>query len=275
MPALLALMSSVMWGGADFLGGLTSRRLPSLAVYGLSQIAGLTVLVAFATARGGWAMNPAYWPWSIVSGLLGIVAMVTFYRALAMGPMGIVAPITALSVVVPVGFGLVRGESPSALQMLGILAAIAGVLLASGPELSSPESSRPLVLAALAALAFGCFYVTMAEGSKIDPLMTITGMRLTTVAVFAVILVKVRNIGGATRRDVVPLAAIGILDASAALLFAYATTMALLATTSVLGSLYPVVTAVLAAVVLRERLKAVQYVGVMIALSGVVMISSG
>lgn len=105
--------------------------------------------------------------------------------------------------------------------------------------------------------------------------MTITGMRLTTVAIFAVILVKVRSIGGATHRDVVPLAAIGILDASAALLFAYATTMALLATTSVLGSLYPVVTAALAAVVLRERLRAVQYVGVAVALSGVVMISTG
>jgi drug/metabolite transporter (DMT)-like permease len=176
---------------------------------------------------------------------------------------------------VPVAFGLLRGEIPSALQTLGILAAVVGILLASGPELSSPASSRPLVLAGLAALAFGCFYVTMAEGSEIDPLMTITGMRLTTVAIFAVVLVKVRTIGGATRRDVVPLAAIGILDALAALLFAYATTMALLATTSVLGSLYPVVTAVLAAVVLRERLKAVQYVGVVIALSGVVMISSG
>jgi drug/metabolite transporter (DMT)-like permease len=275
MPALLALMSSIMWGGADFLGGLTSRRLPSLAVYGLSQIAGLVVLMVVATTRGGWGADPGYWPWSIASGLLGIVAMVTFYRALALGPMGIVAPVTALSVVVPVGFGLVRGEVPSGMQTLGILAAIAGILLASGPELSSPASSRPLILAGLAALAFGCFYVAMAEGSRVDPLMTITGMRITAVAVFAVILVKVRTLGGAGRADIVPLAAIGILDASAALLFAYATTMALLATTSVLGSLYPVVTAVLAAVVLRERLRAVQYVGVVIALSGVVMISAG
>jgi drug/metabolite transporter (DMT)-like permease len=274
MAALLAVASSLMWGTADFLGGLVSRRLPALAVYGLSQAVGFIVLVTVATLLGRWGTAPGYWPWAIAASLLGLVGMVSFYSALAIGPMGIVSPLVALSVLVPVALALVRGESPSPLQVLGIIIAIVGILLASGPELGGAGSARPLLLAVVAALAFGGMYVTMAEGSARDPLMTMVGMRVTTVAVFAVILVAVRSVGGATRRDLLPLAVIGVFDASANVAFGYATTMGLLSTTSVLGNLYPVVTVVLAAVVLRERLRAVQYVGVAASLGGVLLLAA-
>ena len=200
--------------------------------------------------------------------------MISFYRALSIGPMGIVSPLVALSVLVPVAFALLRGEAPGSVQVLGIILAVVGILLASGPELSGAESARPLILAGVAAIAFGGMYITMAEGSKTDPLMTMTGMRVTTVVIFAVVLLWVHNLGGVQRRDLLPLAVIGIFDAAANVAFGIATTMGLLSTTSVLGSLYPVVTAILAAVFLHERLKAVQYAGVAAALAGVVMIST-
>lgn len=275
MAALLAVLSSLMWGTADFLGGSVSRRMPALAVYGLSQAVGFVALVTVATVTGAWGAPPGYWPWAIASSLLGLVGMLAFYSALSIGPMGIVSPLVALSVIVPVAFGLLVGEVPAALQILGILAAVIGILLASGPELSGAESARPLILAGIAAIAFGGMYVTMAKGSEVDALMTMTGMRVTTVVVFAGILLVARTFGGPTRRDILPLVVIGLFDAGANVAFGVATTMGLLSTTSVLGSLYPVVTAILAAVFLHERLRAVQYVGVAVAMTGVVLISAG
>ncbi|MHB1065881.1 MAG: EamA family transporter [Candidatus Nanopelagicales bacterium] len=274
MTALLAVMSSLMWGTADFVGGVTSRRLPALAVYGLSQGVGFVVLGAIATVSGGWSRDPGYWPWAIGASVLGLVAMVALYRALAIGPMGIVSPLVSVSVLVPVAVSLLRGEQPAPIQVLGIILAVVGILLASGPELSGAESARPLVLAGVAALGFGGMYVLMAEGSRHDAVMTMTGMRVTSVVIFAVVLIAVRSVGGAGRRDALPLVVIGIFDAGANVAFGVATTTGLLSTTSVLGSLYPVVTAILAAIFLRERLRAVQYAGVVAAIGGVLMIAS-
>lgn len=274
MAALLSILSSLMWGSADFLGGLTSRRIPALAVYGLSQVVGFILLVVAATVTGGWAVEPGYWPWAIGASVLGMIGMVAFYSALSIGPMGIVSPLVSLSVIVPVAFGLIRGEAPGSLQVLGIIAAVGGILLASGPELSGAESARPLLLALIATACFGGMYVLMAGGSAIDPLMTMTGMRVTTVIIVAAIALWTRTLGGAGRADIWPIVAIGVFDALANVLYGVATTMGLLATTSVLASLYPVVTAVLAAIVLRERLRAVQYVGVVVAITGVVLISA-
>jgi drug/metabolite transporter (DMT)-like permease len=275
VAALLALVSSLLWGTSDFLGGVTSRRLPPLAVYGLSQAVGFVLLIVVASITGGWSAEPGYWPWAIAASITGMVGVVAFYKALSIGPMGIVSPLVALSVIVPVAVGLLQGETPAPVQLLGIILAISGILLASGPELSGAESARPLIFGGIAAIAFGVMFVLMAEGSQHDPLMTMVGMRTTSVVIFAVILLAVRNIGGATRADAVPLVTIGVFEAAANVTFGFATTMGLLATTAVLGDLYPVVTAVLAAIFLRERLRAVQYVGVATALTGVLMIAGG
>lgn len=263
-----------MWGSADFLGGVVSRRTSPVAVYGLAQMVGLVALAVAATVSGAWGAAPGYWPWAIASSVLGALGMVAFYSALAIGPMGIVSPLVALSVIVPVAFGLVTGEAPGGLAVLGIIVALIGVMLASGPELSGAESPRALVLAGIAALAFGGMYITMAEGSSYDPLMTMTAMRLTSVVIFAVVLAVARSLGGASRRDAPAIIGIGVLDAGANVMFGVATTMGLLSTISMLGSLYPVVTAVLAAIVLGERLRMVQYAGVACAMAGVVLISA-
>ena len=275
MAALLAVLSSLLWGTADFLGGVTSRRMAPVAVYGISQCIGAVFLAIVATVTGSWGADPGFWPWAVAASVAGLIGMIAFYTALSIGPMGIVAPLVSLSVVVPLAVALLRGETPTGIQYLGILAAIVGIMLASGPELTGAESARPLVLAGVATVAFGAMYVFMAEGSRHDPLMTMTGMRVTTVVIYLVIFAKVRGLGGATRFDLGPLAAIGLFDAAANVSFGYATTMGLLSTTAVLGNLYPVMTAVLAAVFLHERLRAVQYAGVAAALTGVLMISAG
>jgi len=264
-----------MWGTADFLGGATSRRRPVLAVYGGSQVVGLAALVLVATAGGSWGDDPGYWPWAVGSSLLGLVGMLAFYRALAIGPMGIISPLVSLGVLLPLAVGLLSGETPSGPQTFGIVVAIVGILLASGPEISGAESARPLLLAVVAAACFGGMFVLMARGSEYSPVMTMTGMRITTVVIIAVIVLATRSIGGLDRADVWPLMGIGVLDAAANVAYGVATTLGLLATVSVLGSLYPVVTAVLAAVVVRERLRFVQYVGVGVAVVGTMLISSG
>lgn len=274
VSALLAVLSSLMWGASDFLGGATSRRLPPLAVFGWSQAFGCAVLVVIATASGSWSVDPGYWPWAIGASLSGFAGMLLFYSALAQGPMGIVSPLVSMSVIVPLAFGLLSGESPTSVQVLGIVAAVCGILLASGPELGGAESARPLVMAAMAAVAFGLFVIFIDGGSRISPLMTVTAARITTAVILGGCLAVLRTSGGVVRRDLGVLALLGVLEVGANLLFATAITMGMLATTSVLGSLYPVVTAVLAAAFLHERLRIVQYLGVAATVLGVVLIAT-
>jgi len=273
MGAVLALLSSALWGTADFLGGFMSRRYHPVSVYGWAQVFGCAALVAYAIATGAWRDDLGYLPWAIATGVVGLLAMLAFYTALATGPMGIVSPLVSVSVVIPLGYALIRGESPAPLQVFGIVIAIVGILLASGPELNDAKSARPLLLAALSALGFGVFTVFLDLGSEVSPVMTVTGSRITVVVLMIIVAAIARSVGGIVGRDLGVIASLGILEAASNVMFALAIAMDMLSTTAVLGSLYPVTTAVLAAIVLRERLKPIQYVGVVAAMSGVVLIA--
>jgi drug/metabolite transporter (DMT)-like permease len=275
MAALLSLVSALMWGMADFLGGLTSRRRSAVAVYLGSQVFGFALLLTVVLVRGDWRSPPGYLWWGIGLGITGFISMIAFYRALALGPMGLVSPLVAVAVVLPVIAGIAAGETPRAVEIAGIAIAILGVLLASGPEFKGAESMTPLLYAAVAALGFGFLYIGMAKGSEISPSMTMLTFRSTSIVILVVIVAVVRSSGGLTRSDLPVLAAIGVLDASANLLFGIASTLGMLTTTSVLSSLYPVATAILAAIVLRERLRPVQYAGVSIAMLGIVLLTAG
>jgi drug/metabolite transporter (DMT)-like permease len=129
MAAVLALLSSVLWGSADFLGGTVSRRHQAALVVGTSQAAGLVAIAVVAVAAGALGDDPGYLPWAILSGVAGVVGLVSFYAALAAGTMGVVSPIAALGVVVPVLAGLLKGERPAVIQLVGIVVAVAGVVL--------------------------------------------------------------------------------------------------------------------------------------------------
>src|SRR3954449_2738191 len=130
MSAFLALLSSCLWGVSDFLGGTASRRLPVTSVLGLSQLTALVLLVPLAVATGAVDAPRSYLLPAAIAGAVGIAALGMFFRALSIGTMGVVAPIAALGVAVPVVVGLARGESPSSWQLLGIDIGIAGDLQA-------------------------------------------------------------------------------------------------------------------------------------------------
>jgi drug/metabolite transporter (DMT)-like permease len=279
VPVVLSLLASLLWGTADFLGGTVTRRLATTTVVGLSQLVALVGLVPVALLTGALDEPRAYVLPGIAAGVVGPLALAAFYRALAVGTMGVVAPVAALGVVVPVVAGLAGGESPSGLQLVGIAAAVVGVVLASGPELSG-GGAKPLLLAAVAALGFGTIFLLLAEGSGSGTLgavvMTLLTMRLTTVLLLGALLLgtrgSVRDVG---RRDLPALVAIGGFDVGANAAFAIASQSDLISVTAVLASLYPVVTILLARQVHGERLVGPQLPGVALALVGVVLLAGG
>lgn len=278
MTAALALCASLLWGAADFLGGTAARRLPATGVVLVSQGAALVGLLVVATATGAFGDPTGYLLWAISAALVGVVALTAFYAALAEGTMGVVAPIAALGVVVPVAVGLAQGDRPSVWQGVGVALAITGVVLASGPEVrggAGRGGSRPLVLAVVAAAGFGLVIVCVAHGAKVSTTMTLLVMRATSVAVLAPLAALGTVAVRASRRDLPLLVAIGAGDVLANAALAVASTRGLLSVVAVLSSLYPAVTVLLARAVHDERLSRVQTVGVTAALGGVVLIASG
>jgi len=275
MPIILALLSSLVWGLSDFLGGTLSKKRKAIAVIGGSQTFGLTFVSILALGLGVWTLDSTVWVNGIIAGAMGLLGLVGFYTALATGQMGIVAPISSLSALVPVTIGLAQGERPSSLQVAGIVVALMGVILARGPELNGKVDSRPVFLALFAAVTFGFCVYFMAKGGQINPTMTITAMRATQVVLVLVLALAVRSLGGLVRKDVPLLATIGATDAGANVLFAFAAALGLLSVVAVLGSLYPIVTVLLAWWIHKERLMPVQYLGIAVTFTGVGLISLG
>ncbi|MFF6950938.1 EamA family transporter [Streptomyces iakyrus] len=285
MTALFALATSLLWGLADFGGGLLTRRTPALTVVVVSQSIAVVVLGALVVATGGWSeAGPQLW-FAVAAGLVGPVAMLAFYKALALGPMGVVSPLGSIGVAVPVGVGLMLGERPGLLQFAGILVAVAGVCLAGGPQFrGAPVQRQAIALTLLAAFGFGAVMALIAEAST-----TLTGLflalfvqRVTNVAAGGLALfVSVRRGGPALPADGFPwrtlpaLAFVGLADVAANGTYSIAAQHGPVTVAAVLASLYPVVTALAARSVLRERLRAVQAAGAGLALVGTVLLASG
>jgi drug/metabolite transporter (DMT)-like permease len=284
VSVLLALLSSLLWGTADFLGGTASRRLPLVAVLGLSQLTALVLLVPLAAATGGFGGAADVVLTGVLAGLAGVLALAAFYRALSIGTMGVVAPVAALSVLVPVVFGLARGEQPSGLQAAGMVVAVAGIVLASGPELSGGRDAvQPLLLAAGSAVGFGAVLVLLAPGSGGDAtgslVLTLLIMRLTSVLIlgglFLAVVRRRRNRERVRAVDLPVLVLIGLGDVGANATYAIAARSSLVSVAAVLASLYPVVTALLAFRLHGERLRPVQVAGVFAAVGGVALMAGG
>jgi drug/metabolite transporter (DMT)-like permease len=295
----LGLGSGVAWGTADFFGGIQSRRLPALTVAFWSQAAGALGLV-IALALEGARPPVAGIAWGLAAGAGSGIALVLFYRSLAEGTMSVVAPISACGAVVPVAAATLTGDHPGALAGLGVLTAIAGVVLVSRthtgdkrpgrpgsgparPASSSPaggsgRSRRVLLMALGSALGFGLFYVFVdagTTGSRGEPLWVIAGARASSLVMLSMIALIGR--GAALRwpgRRIGPVALVGLADTGANLLFAYAATTGNLAVVGVLGSLYPVATVILARWLLGERLSGGQNAGVALALTGVGLLAA-
>jgi drug/metabolite transporter (DMT)-like permease len=192
MTALLALLASLVWGTSDFMGGVVSRRVRPLVVVAIAHAIALATLLVVAAVAGSFSAKLGYLPWAAAAGAVGLISLVAFYGALSTGTMGIVAPIAGTGAVVPVVVGLLSGESPSGWQIAGIAAAVGGVVLASGPELTGrggPDGggSRPLVLACVAAVGFGTVFVLIDRAAKHNLVMTLVTMRVTSVSIVALL----------------------------------------------------------------------------------------
>jgi drug/metabolite transporter (DMT)-like permease len=210
------------------------------------------------------------------------VALGAFYRALAIGTMSVVAPISATAAAVPVLVGLIEGERPSTLQVAGMAIALAGVILASrepieeGAAGGRDPNHAAIGLALVAAAGFGTFFVGIDKASATAEVpWVIVVQRCCSLALLVIAALVARPSLPRDGASLLVLAAVGVLDLGANGLYALATTKGLLSVVSVLGSLYPAVTVVLARFVLAERIARVQEVGVVLALAGVVAISAG
>ncbi|MFI2214092.1 EamA family transporter [Streptomyces sp. NPDC020141] len=288
MTAVFALATALLWGLADFGGGLLTRRTPALTVVVVSQSLAVVVLGAVVVATAAWSeAGPRLW-YAVGAGVVGPVAMLCFYRALALGPMGVVSPLGSLGVAVPVGVGLLLGERPGLLQFAGAGVAVAGIVLAGGPELrGAPVQRQAVLLTLVAALGFGAVMALIAEASA-----TLTGLflalfvqRVTNVAVGgAALYASVRRGGRALPEDggrrvvrsaLPALAFVGLADVAANGTYSIAAQAGPVTVAAVLANLYPVVTVLAALVLLRERVRAIQAAGAGLALMGTVLLAAG
>jgi drug/metabolite transporter (DMT)-like permease len=261
---------------ADFSGGSLTRRLPTFAVTVLSQSAGFVGLLVAIGVRGD--VGGRAFGLGLLAGVGGGVGLATFYRALSLGTMSVVSPLVACGAVVPFAIALATGERPAALALAGAAAALVGAVLASAEERrsASPERARAVALAVVAAVALGLFVYFLGLGSREgDALSALFGARIGSLGFLLAAALTVRAPLRVPRRWLPAVAAVGLADASANVLFAFASGHGLLALVAVLGSLYPVVTVLLAHVLLGERLTATQKAGVAVALAGVCAIAAG
>lgn len=278
MASLLALLSSAMWGTADFFAGRLSKKFHPFAVLGLSQIFGLVTGIMIVLISGDWHGQAlgldGYLLSGAFAGLFGYLGLACLYEGLSTGRMGVVSPISSMSAVIPLVYALITGDKLSTLASIGIVIALVGVFCASGPELSNGLPIKPLLLALGAAAGFGLALTFIAIGSQASALLTMVSMRAATFFVTIGMAIRFKTTGGFSKKDIPILIFIGAADFIANLLLGVATTKGLVSVAMVFGSLYPIATALLAFKFLNERLHKVQYVGIALAVTGVSLISA-
>ncbi len=272
----LSLVACFGWGIADFIGGFKSRQLSVISVLILSNIFAVSTLIILVLAKGVLVRISTDLMWPVLGGVMGLVAMLLLYKALSTGKMSVVAPISASGVILPVFWGLLSGEVPGDVQMIGAVCAVAGSILvgmvASESDKKSGQKSG-VGLAILAAIAIGFYFIVMDKSSQVDPGWAALILRLTyAVLLMPVFFIKKPDL--TVKRIHIPaLICMGSFDALAGYAFVLATSVGLLSIVAVIGSLYPVVTIVLSVVFLKEKPTVVQLAGIILAISGICLIS--
>jgi uncharacterized membrane protein len=282
MGSLLALLSSALWGTADFFGGKLSKKYAPILVLAMTQAIGLLFGITLVLLSGElFGSNPpnafgddGYFFPGAIAGVTGYIGLICLYAGLSTGRMGVVSPISALSAVIPLTVALVNGEVLTTAQGVGVVIAMVGAFCASGPELSQGLSPKPIFLALGAAAGFGTAMTFMAMGSESSALMTMVMMRATTFIVTIALVIRYRTVGNFEKSEIPVLVFIGVSDFLANLLLGVATNFGLVSLVMVLGSIYPIVTALLAFVILKERLHRIQYFGIVFAVAGVALIAA-
>ena len=274
----LSLAACLGWGVADFLGGLKSRQLSVFSVLMVSSFFGLGAILVIVLVRGVAPPGDPALLLAVVGGIAGVAAMFFLYRGLSIGSMAIVAPISATGVILPVIISLAAGDNPSFLQKLGIAAAIIGAVLASREKNDNGNGSRlstGVGLAIGSAIAAGVFFVVMDQASEADPYWAAFLMRFSYFAFLIIIFLLKRPVVQAGKVHMPAIIVLGICDALAGFAYALATTRGMLGLVAVVGALYPAVTVLLSMLVLGERPRRTQFIGVLLAVGGVTFISAG
>jgi uncharacterized membrane protein len=273
---LLALSASLAWGVADFVGPWQGRTLGALRVMLWAQIAGVALMAAVCAGRGEYPHSSDVLL-AIPAATSGTIGLYAYYRGMAVGAMAVVAPIAGASAIVPVIFGIIHGDRPSAVQYVGIAAALVGVVLASQEhqEGGQRKLAAGVGLALIAAVGFGFYFPPMHAAGEADPLWASLIFRLTSTALVLLAVAARRPAIGLSGWKLVVILGVGVGDTLGNLFFAAAAHEGgLVSLTSVLASLYPIVTVLLAAAVLHERIAPLQRVGVALTLAGVLMIAA-
>jgi drug/metabolite transporter (DMT)-like permease len=276
VAALLALGGALSWGVGDFLGGLAARRVAVLTVLAVSQAIGLVgVLLWVLLARDPFPGVPELLP-AALAGLAGAIGLGALYRGLAVGAMGIVAPISAASPLVPLAVDAGRGVVPDAPQVVGVVLVLAGIVTLSREPGGSQAIAAGAGLAVVAAVGFGLFVVGLDAGADESAPWAVVAARSAsvTLAVAAAVLVT-RSSLRPPRALLLTLVAIGVFDTGANVLVAFATTKGAAGIVAVLSALYPVVTVMLARLVLGERLSPARRLGGGVALAGAALVAAG
>ncbi len=274
MSALLAFLSAVSFGGADFLGGIATRKSGRVfSVVVLSQLVGLTLILISLAVTGGDLIREDV-GWAAGGGVCGAAGLVLLYRGLSIGTMSVVAPLSAImTAVVPVSWGLISGERPSIVALLGVPVSLVAIALVSGAR-PGLRRGPGLVEGLGAGVGFGLFFILIAN-SESSELWTLTFARVASISV----LLGLALAGGAVLRPgkglVWLIAGAGAVDMLANLLFLLAERRGLLTLVAVISALYPASTVVLAKVVLHEHLTRSQWAGLIFAGLGVGLISAG
>jgi drug/metabolite transporter (DMT)-like permease len=271
----LALGASLTWGFADFFGPLKGRTFGALRVLIYVQLGGLIAIALIVAVRGKGPADAAAF-FAVPAAISGTLGLYAYYRGIQVGAMSIVAPIAGISAVVPVVVGIVSGDRPSTWQQLGMAAALGGVFLASRERgRGETRFAAGVGLALLAAIGFGGYFPPMHAAGDADFWWASLIFRMTSTSVIVAAVAIRRPALGVPPLQVPLLALIGIGDMLGNLLFAAASTSGLVSVTSVLASLYPIVTVVLARIFLRERVARSQEAGIAFTLAGVALISAG
>lgn len=274
LAALLALAASLTWGVSNFTAGLESRRRSVWTVVAVSQTASALSAAAVLPFAGGETLTGGHAAWALIAGVCGATGLVAYYRALALGAMSLVAPIIAAQVAVPVTVGLALGERPPAAAYVGIVLAVAGVVLVSrGGAVHARAPRAAILLAVLAAAVFGVMGVALDQCGQGSPLQSVFVVRAASAAVILAYFFASRRGLDVRARDLPALASVGILLTVANVLLTVAFTLGLLSIISVLGSLSPVIVVVLAQSFLHERLGPRQWAGVAAVFVGVLLLS--
>ena len=274
----LALIACLNWGVSGFLAGTKSRVMPVLTLLAFSSMAGVGMFLVSVGVRGMPCPRDPNLLYAVLGGAVGCGGLYCFYRGLAVGAISIVVPISALCVILPILTGLALGEMLHPLQGLGLVAAVGGgvmVALEKSTAINKKRFAAGILPALGAALGFGAFFVVMDLAGAVDPLWAAMVSRLSFFLLLLPAILLKRPTLKIKTNHLPAVFTIGILDGTAALAYTAATTKGLLSLVSVISSLYPAVSVILAAFILKERLRGLQFLGVVLAIVGVALISAG